>query len=273
MEQVEEIRNEMLESFTSSILPTVFEEVIRNALVSELLPILKKEIVEVTTTVINQMKSEVTNDVHWRQFSTLDVEKFLTENAEILNKHEAQRDNALHKAKRLEYLLRLNEEQITSNPPYVPKKFRKDRYHVKSERELDILRNRELNDMKSEMEIWELRMIENKRRVQLQDDLVAIFLNERIQNPYIKEEVIKTWNKNNRKEEERIEKVWTRKIREMKASFEKDKEYIQNHNKTRYKQQNLNIPTIINNNTQNNIQQQQPQSLIRQDHQPQLLSY
>ena len=207
-EQVEGIRNEMFDSFTSSILPSVLQEVtpmIRNKLVSELMPLLKKEIVDATTAVITQIKNEVTNDVHWRQFSSSDVHKFLTENADILNKHEAQRDNALCKAKRLEHLIKLNAEQLRLNPPYVPRKFRKDKYHVRSERELSVLKNREMNDMKSEMEIWELRLKENKQRVQHQDDLVEIFVTEHIQNPYIKEEVIKEWNKNNRKEEERVE--------------------------------------------------------------------
>ena len=118
--QLEEIKNEMLGSLSSTIIPAVIQEMtpivrntliaemsplVRDTLVSEVMPNVKREITEATTLVITQIKSEIENEVHKRQYSSEDVTRFIKENAEILNKHEAQRDNALRKAIRLEYLL------------------------------------------------------------------------------------------------------------------------------------------------------------------------
>ena len=240
-EQVEKVMREILESFTASFLPRVIRDitpVIRESLEDELIPMLRREIIEATKGAMGEVRDEITNDFNWRQFSQFDVERFWEKHAEALNKCEGLRDNALRKVKRLENMLNLYHEQLNTSPIYVPRKFRKDKYHIKSSSELEVLKNREVNDMKSEMEIMRLRLVENEQRVQHQDDLFLIFLNENVQNSYIKDEVVKTWNKNNKKESDRLDNIWARKIRETKIAFEKDKEYIRNHNSKRFKQTN-----------------------------------
>ena len=240
-EQVEKIKKEILDSFSANILPTILQDIaptIRESLESDLIPMLKREIVEASKGVMLEIREEITNEIHWRQFSQLDVDRFLEKHCELLNKYEGLRDNALRKAKRLENLLNLYYEQLNASPIYVPRKFRKDKYTIKSSSELEVLKNREINDFKSEMEIMRLRLLENQKRVQHQDDLFLIFLNENEKNSFVKNGVINIWNKNNKEESDRLDKMWERKIKEMKIAYSKDKDFIRNHNSKRFKQSN-----------------------------------
>ena len=106
------------------------------------------------------------------------------------------------------------------------------------ENELKILQQREVNDLKAEIEVFKLREERNRRKVELQDDLVAIFVNDRVQNPYLKEEILRTWNKKNKDEMERVHNVWMNKMEGVKRGFIKDKEFIKRHNLSRVKPQN-----------------------------------
>ena len=106
------------------------------------------------------------------------------------------------------------------------------------ENELKILQQREVNDLKAEIEVFKLREERNRRKVELQDDLVAIFVNNRVQNPYLKEEILRTWNKKNKDEMERVHNVWMNKMEGVKRGFIKDKEFIKRHNLNRVKPQN-----------------------------------
>ena len=92
--------------------------------------------------------------------------------------------------------------------------------------------------MKAEVEVFKLREERNRKKVELQDDLVAIFVNERVQNPYLKEAILRAWNEKNRKEMERVTDVWRGKINGMKKAYDKDKEFIRRHNQDRVKPQN-----------------------------------
>ena len=178
-EQVEKIQQQMWKGFSEQVLPTVFREIsplIKDYVASELMPVMKREIVEATRGIVMEMKNEITNDMHWRQYSSFDVNKFWEENSEKLCKDEGLRDNALRKAKRLESTLNLYHELLDTYPQYVPRKFRKDRYHIKCREELEVLQKREKNEMKSEMEILRLRLVRNQKRVQHQDDLFEIFV-------------------------------------------------------------------------------------------------
>ena len=108
-----------------------------------------------------------------------------------------------------------------------------------------MLKRREKNELLAEMEIFKLREEENRQKIELQDDLVTIFVTERVQNPYLREEILKTWNSNNRKEMEKVVDTWRKKISGLRKKFEEDRDYIKEHNKKRIKQ-NINLSARSN---------------------------
>ena len=88
----------------------------------------------------------------------------------------------------------------------------------------------------AEIEILTLREAENRRRYEHQDDLVSIFINEKIHNPYLKNEVLRIWNTLNKKGMDDIDNTWKKKIDDTIKSYKKDADFITKYNKTRFKQ-------------------------------------
>ena len=132
------------------------------------------------------------------------------------------------------------QQGLNENPVYVPRKIRHDKYIVLTADELEILQRREINELKSEIELFKLREERNRKKVELQDDLVSIFVTEQVQNPYLKEAILRAWNEKNLKEMERVTDVWRGKVNGMIKAYEKDKEFIRRHNQNRIKEQNSN---------------------------------
>ena len=110
------------------------------------------------------------------------------------------------------------------------------------------MKNREANELKAEVEILKLREIENRKRVEFQEHLVKIFVNEHVQNPYARDEILKIWDTNIKNETNRIDNKWEKKINGMKKSFMGDRDFIQRHNRTRFKQTLENIEIRNSNN-------------------------
>lgn len=178
--------------------------------------------------------------------------KFMQDHKETFNKHEEIRDDAYWKATRYYEIVKLYEQVLNETPVYVPKKFRRDKYHIMSTAELEILQRREENDLKSEIEVFKLREERNRKKVELQDDLITIFVNEHVQNPYLKEAILRDWNDKNRKEMERVTQVWRGKIKGVKKAFDKDREYIRKHNHTRVKHRETEMTPGVENPTKRN---------------------
>ena len=210
-EQVQQLSQMIFNQMESQLLPMLFDK-LSTLCTTDLLPKIKDELISVTETMLLQTKQEVREQTFKSQCSKQDAMKFMTDNKDLFNKYEASRDNAFWSATRYYELTKLYQECLNETPKYVPKKFRRDRYHVVSAEELLILQQREVNDLKSEMDLFQLREERNRKKIELQDDLVAILVNEKVQNPYLKEEILWTWNQNNREEMERVTQVWKKKV-------------------------------------------------------------
>ena len=249
MQQMSEI---MLNGIKSQILPSVITECM-NFCTGELFPKMKRELLSAAEKLVAEATNELREQVQRKQFTQEDAIKFMQDNRETFNKHEEIQDDAYWKATGYYEIVKLYEQSLNETPVYVPKKFRRDRYHIMSAAELEILQRREENELKSEIEVFKLREERNRKIVELQDDLVTIFVNERIQNPYLKETVLRAWNDKNRNEMERVTGVWYGKIEGVRKAFNKDKEYIRRHNETRVKKQRDSERTRrIENSVENN---------------------
>ena len=235
--QVQQMSEIMLNGVTTQVLPSLMNE-LTEFCTGKLLPEVKAELMGVAERIMLETTKQIRESMQRRKFSKADAQKFMNENYEIFNKHEETRDDAFWKATRYYELEKLYQQGLNEVPIFVPRNFRRDRHHVMCENELKILQQREENDLRAEIEVCKLREEKNRKRIELQDDLVTIFVNDRVENPYLKEEILRAWNKKNKDEMERVNSVWKSKIEGVKKGFAKDKEYIKRHNMNRVKNQN-----------------------------------
>lgn len=233
--QVQQMSEIMLNGMKSQVLPSVMTE-FTNWCTGEILPKMKNDFLLAAEKLVADATNELRQHVQRKQYTPEDAMKFMQDHKETFNKHEGIRDDAYWKATRYYEIVKLYEQVLNESPVYVPRKFRRDKYHIMSAAELEILQRREVNELKSEIEVFKLREERNRKKVELQDDLVTIFVNENVQNPYLKEAILRSWNDKNRNEMERVTRVWHGKIEGVKKAFDKDKEFIRRHNETRVKQ-------------------------------------
>ena len=239
--QQQQIEDTMFETMKSHVLPSLMKGMITQCVEyceSELFPQMKSELMDAAMKMVTESKYEMRESFHKSQFSKQDAMQFMERHSKIFNEHEEKRDDAFRKATRQYEIRKLYQEGLDKSPTYVPRKFRKDKYFVRTAAELDVLKRREKNDLLAEMEILQLREDDNRKIIELQDDLVAIFVNEQVQNPYLKEEILRTWNSNNKKEMEAVTETWKKKISGLRIQFEKDKNFITQYNKKRVRQKN-----------------------------------
>ena len=165
------------------------------------------------------------------------------------NECHQKRDDFYYKQIRNEKLIELYEEGLRENPVYVPRKFRKDDYLVKSRLELNIIRNRDIATLKSEIEIMKLRIENCKRTVQFQDTTITQHVNSNVSDPLIAAEILKIWRENNEKVETRVRRKWQGKIKDTKKRHLEDKEFLRKNDIKRIKgnQENSNTNTPPNN--------------------------
>ena len=226
-------------NISQCIVPNIIEKLypeIRDAIILEVVPALKKDLVDTMKELLLNIKADIKDVVYKTQFSSHDAKQFMNDNAQTFNSCEKDRDDAYYKGTRCKELIELYEHGLNSDLIYVPKKYRHDKYHIKSHQELEVLKNRERNELNAEIEILKLRKKENTKKVALQDQLINTFVHKKVENPYVRKEILKLWTENNQKEEDRINKKWKKKIDGMKSAFTKDKEFIEKYNRTRYVQ-------------------------------------
>ena len=244
-EQIRQMSETMFTQISTELVPKLLDE-LRTFCMDDLCTKLKTELMKAADTMVQQTKHEIREQIFKTQHSKDDAKKFMTDHKNLFNKYETERDDAFWKATRYYELQKLYQEGLQQNPVYVPRKFRRDKYHVVSADELSILQTREVNDLKSEMDIFQIREERNRRKIELQDDLVAILVNDKVENPYLREEILRTWNQNNCNEMKRVIDVWKKKVSTMKNSYVKDKEFIREHNRKRLREQSRNHETERN---------------------------
>ena len=133
---------------------------------ASLLPSLVDEI----STKINELLKNTMKDMKEAEQRTRhskhDAEKFLQRNCDKFRLWESRFKDYFQRATRCEQLVKLWEEGSSSEPSYIPRRFRKDKYHIKSSMELAVLKVRERNELISEIEMLKLRELENRRRIE-----------------------------------------------------------------------------------------------------------
>ena len=191
--QVQQISEIMLNGMKSQVWPSVMMEIV-NFCTGEIFPKMKNELLSAAEKLVAEATNELRQHVQRSQYTPEDAMKFMQDHKETFNKHEEIRDDAYWKATRYYEIVKLYEQVLNETPVYVPKKFRRDKYHIMSTAELEILQRSEENDLKSEIEVFKLREETNRKKVELQDDLITIFVNKHVHKPYFKEAILQDWS-------------------------------------------------------------------------------
>ena len=120
-----------------------------------------------------------------------DAEKFLQRNCDKFKSWESRFKDYFQRATRCEQLVKLWKECSNSEPSYILRRFRKDKYHIKSSMELAVLKVRERNELLSEIEILQLRELENRRRIEDLSVDVFNFVTENTHDTHVRTEIMR----------------------------------------------------------------------------------
>ena len=164
------------------------------------------------------------------------------------------------------HIINLYDECMNENPPYIPKKFREDRYHVRNERELEKVYNRSMANFQCEYDILTIRKSDYKEQLDNFTNKTRGFVNEQHLDEPIQKEIMNIWEREAKKDEDSVIREWKKKIIGVKKSFTLDKKNLENINRNRFqRRENTNNtatpeqPTMATNNssttteTRNNI--------------------
>ena len=238
---VEGLSNQIMESLKETLIDKI-TELIPN-LIKELLPSiinLSKDIIihhlQETNLVEDCIQEERNTKKEFDQFKHKHQYYFTKKLDEIKDeyyKHE--------KCKRISELydriIENNSECPDTNETYVPRKFRKDDYYAMSKAELDAISRFEQERLKSERDILKLRRQEYFNRIEKIDADISNFIKTNNISSPTKELAINRWNECISEDSDKVDIQWQKKIESTKESFKRDKEFLQNHQKTRLKHQ------------------------------------
>ena len=196
--------------------------------------------------------------------------------AAILDDKLERRDQEYYKYARDNDLLRLYGECMALEPLYVPKKFRNDKYHVMSERELTIINKLELKRLQTECEILAGRRDEFQKRCNAFDAEVKDILSMSDLSDKAAEICLKRWTDLVAGDIKRVDQKMAKKYEGMKNAFKRDREYLQYERYLRVKkvnsgikstsvQKDIPVPTCITSSNliapQNFLQSSSPRQL------------
>ena len=63
------------------------------------------------------------------------------------------------------HIIQLYDECLHETPPYIPKRFREDKYHARNERELEKIWNRSMSNMQCEYDILSIRKVDYRGEI------------------------------------------------------------------------------------------------------------
>ena len=138
------------------------------------------------------------------------------------------------------------------NRCYIPREFRNDNKHHMSNEERGCNGRLEYQNMRTEMEILQIRRDEFRSRLRVGDDNVNSYFNSSIDDESVRKEVEKLWSDCIKKDKEHIESKWVKKIESLRVALEKDKKELHNGSVRRRDNQQNEVDTS---NTTNNREQ------------------
>ena len=219
-------------------------EKLMNSLPDSILQIIKGSLPELLEENIPTFASKLDEHQKLSSRAKSDANEYIYNNNTItnfLNKQFNIRKQKYRQFIRCKNLLSLYDECMLEDPPYVPKKFRGDKYHVRNQREQEIIFNRNMSQMKSEYELLSFRRDDFEGIYKSCDEEIRKHVAQAPVNQFVRDEILNIWVTDCKAEEDNVNNEWIEKVKGMKESFMKDKSNLQ---KDPPFQNNPNIDTI-----------------------------
>ena len=209
-------------------------------LASKLPPLLCAMMKDMMPGAINQYEEERENNVRTKR----NAENFMHYNPSVFNKHLKARKDKFQQYSRSVHIVDLYDECMQESPPYIPRKFREDKFKVRNERELEKVFNRSMANFQCEYDILTIRKVDYKEQLDMYTTMVQQHLDEQDLDIEVKTEIMNIWSQDVKKDEEKITKEWRKKIEGVKKSFVIDKADLIKINNNRFRETDSNrVPT------------------------------
>ena len=137
--------------------------------------------------------------------------------------HLGHRSNKYWQYMRCVNNLDLYTECLDEEPMYIPRVFRKDKTHYRTEEEKHVNEKMNFQRIKAEMEILRIRKDNYYQELELKDQEDELYFEREIEDKEIRDNIHEIWNASTKKDEEAIEEKWVMKIEGVRKSFKKDK--------------------------------------------------
>lgn len=154
---------------------------------------------------------------------------FKDKNQQFFDDMLQKRESEYYKYNRNEQLLDLYAEGMQEEPIYIPRKFRSDNCHVKSNAKLTCIRKVELQRFRSECEIIRIRRDNFTENVFEIDNRINEFVTKSNLSTETKDMLLSRWNTCVNEDIDRIKIKSQNKFRTTKTAFNKDKEFLKQH--------------------------------------------
>ena len=126
------------------------------------LPQLLSEIVKsMMPGAISQYDDERKNAVR----NTREAKDFVDSHPNIFKTNLKYRKQKFEQYSRSVHIVNLYDECLVENPPYIPKRFREDKHHVRNERELEKVFNKSMASFQCEYDILTIRKVDYKEQL------------------------------------------------------------------------------------------------------------
>ena len=218
-------------------------ERIKNAVVERVTEVLPGILVEVVPDIISRILPNIITAMEEKAKSHLEVkkeaERVMKENMTRFNEYSKQRKKFFQQHHRCECLMKLWDECLEED--YIPRKFRADKFHVNDRVELGIVNRRSEANFRCEHDILNKRKPEFANKVNEQDDVIFEFIENLAISGETRVEVSKLLKERTNADEVKVKQEWEKKIRGMKDAYQRDKETLDERNRSRFSDINVTI--------------------------------
>ena len=151
------------------------------------------------------------------------VKDIITENRHRWNSLLDKREDLYFKHSRCESLLDLYTEGLQEEPMYIPRKFRNDKMHIRSNKEVNIVSKLNLQHLQAEMKILKIRKDDFHSKIQSIEDDFKEEIETISDTPNICTKLKSLWQKKVILDVKRVDGKWKKKKDDMRNSFRTDK--------------------------------------------------
>ena len=216
---IEAISNKVCEKLLEMLPPTIFP------IIQETLPnVFQDTLPNVLQENIPSLAEKITEQQRMSSIAETEANDYINNNYALFDRIFNTRTKKFEQFTRCVHLLTLYDECLAENPPYIPKKFRENKLHVRNQREQEIVFNKSMSNLKCEYELLTSRKCEFEERFKKCDEEIhEHLLKAESINQFVKIEISRMWTSECKGKEENANNDWKKKLEGVKAGFVKDK--------------------------------------------------